>query len=252
MEEMGTRSLAKLMPQDTQAVIMAGGKGARLRPYTLVLPKPMMPVGDQPVIEILIKWLRRWGVKQVFITTGYLGHLITALCGDGKQWGLDIIYTREPQPLGTIGALRLLQDYLTDTFVVMNGDLITDLDLRALVALHRQRKGLVTIAVNQKPIAIDLGVLENENGRLSAFREKPTLTFQVSMGIYCLEPSVLDLIPQNVPFGFDSLMHEMLLRDLPVYLYKHDGLWMDIGRAEDFCRAQESFLREDMSRVLGA
>lgn len=238
--------------KDIQAVIMAGGKGTRLRPYTLVLPKPMMPVGDQPVIEVLIKWLRRWGVKQVFITTGYLGHLITALCGDGKQWGLDIIYSREPEPLGTIGALRLLQDYLTDTFVVLNGDLITDLDLHALVALHQQRKGLVTIAVNRKPVTIDLGVLENENGRLSAFREKPTLNFQVSMGIYCLEPSVLDLIPQNVPFGFDSLMHEMLLRDLPVYLYKHDGLWMDIGRAEDFCSAQESFLREYKSRVLGA
>jgi NDP-mannose synthase len=239
--------------KDIKAVIMAGGKGMRLRPYTLILPKPLLPVGDQPVIEVLLKWLRRWGVKKTFITTGYLEHLISALCGDGSQWDMEIIYSQEPEPLGTIGALRLIEDHLTKTFLVLNGDLITDLDVSALTATHQRHGGLITIGVTQKLVTIDLGVLENyNNGQLTGFREKPTLEFQVSMGIYCMEPEVINLIPKGVPFGFDNLMHEMLARNLPVYLYKHNGLWMDIGRQEDFCRAQEAFLRDYKSRILGA
>jgi NDP-mannose synthase len=239
--------------KDIKAVIMAGGKGTRLRPYTFVLPKPLMPVGDQPIIEISLKWLRRWGVKKVLIATGYLGHLIPALCGDGSQWDMEIIYSQEIEPLGTIGGLRLIQHHLTETFLVLNGDLITDLDLGAFIALHQQQGGLITIAVTQKPITLDLGVLENHNnGRLTGFREKPTLEFQVSMGIYCMEPEILDLIPKGVPFGFDNLMYEMLARNLPVDLYRHNGLWMDIGRQEDFCRVQEAFLRDYKSLILGA
>jgi NDP-mannose synthase len=238
--------------KNIKAVIMAGGKGTRLRPYTLVLPKPLMPVGDQPVIEVLLKWLRRWSVKNVIVTTGYLGHLIKVLCGDGSQWGIELHYSEEPEPLGTIGALRLVQDHLTETFLVLNGDLITDLDVRAFTAFHQQHGGLVSVGVTQKAVNIDLGVLENKNGQLTTFREKPTLDFLVSMGIYCMEPDVLDLIPKGVPFGFDNLMYEMLARTLPVYLYKHGGLWMDIGRQEDFCRAQESFMRDYKARVLGA
>jgi NDP-sugar pyrophosphorylase family protein len=231
--------------KDIKAVIMAGGRGTRLRPYTFVLPKPLMPVGDQPVIEILLKWLRRWGVKKVFITTGYLGHLIPIVCGNGDQWDMEIIYSQETEPLGTIGPLRLIQHHLTETFLVLNGDLIKNLDLGAFSAFHQQHGDFITIAVTQKPVTLDLGVLENHNnGQLTGFREKPTLEFQVSMGIYCMEPGVLDLIPKGVPFGFDNLMYEMLACNLPVHLYRHEGLWMDIGRQEDFCRAQEAFLRD--------
>jgi NDP-mannose synthase len=238
--------------KEVKAVIMAGGKGTRLRPYTLVLPKPLMPVGDQPVIEVLLKWLRRWGVKKALISTGYLGHLIPALCGNGSQWDMDITYSYEPEPLGTIGALRLLQPQLTDTFLVLNGDLITDLDINALVEYHHKQKGLVTVAVTRKSVTVDLGVLESDRGKLITFREKPTLDFEVSMGVYCMEPGVLELIPRGVPFGFDNLMHEMLAQELPVYLYRHDGLWMDIGRQDDFIRAQETFMRDYKSRILGA
>jgi NDP-mannose synthase len=235
------------------AVIQAGGKGTRLRPYTLLLPKPIMPLGDQPVIIVLLKWLRRWGIKRVFITIGYLGQLIRALCGDGSQWGMEITYSEEPEPLGTIGPLQLIQGELTETFLVLNGDLITDMNLGAFKELHEDNRGLVTIAVTPKPIAIDLGVLEsNENNRLTKFREKPTLNFLCSMGIYCMEPSVLGLIPNGVPFGFDDLMHTMLGHDLPVYLYRHDGLWMDLGRKEDFGHAQEAFLKDYKARILGA
>jgi NDP-sugar pyrophosphorylase family protein len=224
-----------------KAVIQAGGQGTRLRPYTLVLPKPLMPVGNLPVIEMLLKWLRRNGVDTVYITLGHLGHLIRAVCKDGNQWGLTITYSEEPEPLGTIGPLNLVKNQLDETFLVLNGDLITDLDMRKFIAFHREQGSMVTVAVTEKTINVDLGVIEQENRRIIGFREKPALRFQVSMGIYCVEPAVLRLIPKGIPFGFDDLMHTMLDQKLPVSIYEHTGLWMDIGREEDFLRAQEAF-----------
>jgi NDP-sugar pyrophosphorylase family protein len=234
-----------------KAVIQAGGKGVRLQPYTFLLPKPLMPVGDLPVIEILLKWLRRWGVRKTYITIGYLGSLIRSLCGDGSQWDLEITYSQEPEPLGTIGPLRLIKEQLTETFFTLNGDLITDLNLHDLKQLHRKNQGLITVAVTDKTIKADLGVLESQNGQMTGFREKPAIKFQASTGIYCMEPEILDLIPDNVPFGFDDLMYAMLDRKLPVYLYKHEGLWLDIGREEDFRTAQNGFLRDYKHLVLG-
>ncbi len=224
-----------------KAVIQAGGMGTRLRPYTLVLPKPLMPIGGVPVIEVLLKWLRRSGIQETYVTTGYLGHLIRALCGDGRQWDLDIRYSEEPEPLGTVGALHLLEEHLDGTFLVLNGDLLTDLDLHAFTGFHKSHGGLLTVGVTSKNINVDLGVLETEGSRVVEFREKPTLHYLVSMGIYCMEPGVLELIPKGVPFGFDNLMHIMLERDLPVHVFRHEGQWMDIGRPEDFQHAQDQF-----------
>lgn len=234
-----------------KAVIQAGGKGTRLRPFTLALPKPLMPVGGLPVIERLLKWLCRNGVREVCVTIGYLGHLIRALCGDGSHWDMKITYSEEPEPLGTVGPLQLIGEQLGETFLMLNGDLISDLKLRDFVAFHRRHGGLLTIAATKKDVKIDLGVIESDDARVTAFREKPTMSFYVSMGIYCMEPTILDLIPKGVPFGFDDLMLEMLEQDLPVCMYKHDGLWMDIGRKEDFLRAQEMFM-ENSKFNLGA
>jgi NDP-mannose synthase len=234
-----------------KAVIQAGGKGTRLRPYTLVLPKPLMPVGDQPVIEMLLKWLRRNGISDACITIGYLGHLIRALCGDGAQWGMNIAYSEEPEPLGTVGPLHLIREQLDESFLMLNGDLVTDLDLRAFQAFHKDHGGLVSVAVFNKDVNIDLGVIDSEQGRIRAFREKPTLRFQVSMGVYCMEPGVLELIPQGVPFGFDDLMYAMLEKDLPVHVFEHDGCWMDIGRPEDFQHAQQMF-EQNQGSILGS
>lgn len=234
-----------------KAVIQAGGKGTRLRPYTLVLPKPLMPVGDHPVIEMLLKWLRRNGVSDAYVTIGYLGHLIRALCGDGAQWDMNITYSEEPEPLGTVGPLHLIREQLDETFLMLNGDLVTDLDLRAFQAFHKDHGGLVSVAVFNKDVNIDLGVIDSEQGRMRAFREKPTMQFQVSMGVYCMEPGVLDLIPKGVPFGFDDLMYAMLERDLPVHVFEHQGCWMDIGRPEDFRHAQEVF-EQNQHAILGS
>jgi mannose-1-phosphate guanylyltransferase len=210
-----------------------------------------MPVGDLPVIEVLLKWLRRWGIKEMYITLGYLGQLIRAFCGDGIKWGIDIVYSEEPEPLGTIGPLNLLKEQLNETFLTLNGDLITNLNLYDLRAYHRQKGGMITVAVTEKRIQADLGVLETNNGRMTRFREKPTVKYYASTGIYCMEPEILSLIPESVPFGFDDLMNEMIERDLPVYVYKHDGLWLDIGREEDFRRAQKNFLKDYKYAVLG-
>jgi NDP-sugar pyrophosphorylase family protein len=222
-----------------KAVIQSGGKGMRLRPYTMILPKPLMPVGSQPVLEFLLKWLRRHGAHEAYITTGHLGHLIRSYFGNGAQWGLRINYTEEKEPLGTVGALSLLRNELDSTFLVLNGDILTDLNLNAFVAAHRRYGAALTVATTQRFVQVDFGVLENEEGWVTQFREKPRLTYLVSTGIYCMETSILDLIPTGVPFGFDDLMHCMLQRAMPVRVFLHNGLWLDIGSIDDFHKAQE-------------
>jgi NDP-mannose synthase len=222
-----------------KAVIQCGGKGTRLRPYTMILPKPLMPVGSRPVLELLLKWLRRNDAREVYITTGYLGHLIRSFCGDGHQWDTRITYTEESEPLGTIGPLSLLRDELDEPFLVLNGDVLTDLSLGAFAAYHQQHGGLVTVATTTRKSKMDFGIIEQGDGRITQFREKPVYSHLVSMGIYCMQPKVLDYIPQGVPFGFDDLILCLLSRGLPAFTFGHNGMWMDIGRVEDFQSAQE-------------
>jgi len=222
----------------------------------MVLPKPLMPVGEQPVIELLLKWLRRNGISEVFITTGHLGHLIKALCGNGNGWDMDIRYSEETEPLGTVGALNLVSEFLDDTFLVLNGDLITDLNLRAFQQFHRKHGGPLSVATTCKPVHVDMGVIQQEGDRIVDFQEKPTLNYRVNMGVYCMEPSVLEWIPNGMPFGFDHLMHQMLDGGQLVHAYHHEGRWLDIGRPEDFARAQELVGELDdpspLSVVMGA
>jgi NDP-sugar pyrophosphorylase family protein len=222
-----------------KVVIQCGGMGTRLRPYTMVLPKPLMPVGTKPVLELLLRWLRRNDVQQVYITTGYLGHIIKSFCADGQQWDMQISYTEERDPLGTIGPLSLLRDELDETFMVINGDVLTDLSIKAFADYHRERDGLVTVASAKRRTKMDFGVIEQTSGRIVGFKEKPMLTNLISMGIYCIEPEVLNYIPTGIPFGFDDLILCMLGRNLPVYSFVHDGLWLDIGIVADFQRAQD-------------
>jgi NDP-sugar pyrophosphorylase family protein len=222
-----------------KAVIQCGGKGMRLRPHTSILPKPLMPIGARPVLELLLKWLRRSGIKDVFITTGYLGHLIRSVCGDGSQWNMQITYTQEIEPLGTIGPLSLLREQLDAPFLVLNGDVLTDLNLNQLVNCHRRHHGTLTIATATRLTKMDFGVIDETDGRVIGFREKPELSHLVSMGVYCMDPAVLERIPSGVPFGFDDLMFQMLEEEISVNVFKHNGMWLDIGRVEDFHKAQE-------------
>jgi mannose-1-phosphate guanylyltransferase len=198
-----------------------------------------MPIGARPVLELVLKWLRRNGIKDVFITTGYLGHLIRSVCGDGNQWNMRIIYTQELEPLGTIGPLSLVREELNEPFLVLNGDVLTDLNLNHFVSSHRQHQATVTIATATRVTKMEFGVIDEIEGRVTAFREKPELPSLVSMGIYCMDPAVFERIPSGVPFGFDDLMFQMLDQEAAVHVFKHNGLWLDIGRVEDFLKAQD-------------
>lgn len=223
-----------------KALIQAGGKGTRLKPYTLILPKPMMPVGEYPVIELLLRWVRRNGLDEVMVTTGYLGHLLRLLCGDGSRWDMHIAYTEEKEPLGMLGALQLVRDWIDQPFLVLNGDLITDLDLRAFMRFHRDHSEALTIAVKETRVPVNMGVFEfAQDGTVTDFREKPTLTYSANMGVYCMDPTILELIPRGVPFGFDDLMYRMLDEGRAARVFQHHGEFMDIGRPEDFAQAQE-------------
>ena len=222
-----------------KVVIQCGGRGTRLRPYTMVLPKPLMPVGSKPVLELLLRWVRRNGVQEMYITTGYLGHIIRSFCGDGRQWDMQIRYTEEKEPLGTIGPLSLLRDELDSTFIVINGDVLTDLSLNAFSKFHHTCGSTVTVATTVRKTKMDFGVIEQSDGRIRNFSEKPTLSNLMSMGVYCMEPDIFEYIPKGVPFGFDDLILCMLANGVPAYAFMHNGLWLDIGRVEDFQRAQE-------------
>jgi NDP-sugar pyrophosphorylase family protein len=222
-----------------KVVIQAGGKGMRLRPYTNVLPKPLLPVGSKPLLDRLLRWVRRNGSRDVYITTGHLGHLIRAFCGDGHDWDLRIRYSEEREALGTIGALSLLGDELDEPFLVINGDVLTDLNIGAFMRSHRASCAALTVATIQRCIRMEFGVIEVEKDRIVHFREKPCLSHLVNMGIYCMEPAILGHIPRGIPFGFDDLVLRMLEVEAAVNTFLHNGFWLDVGRIEDFQKAQD-------------
>ena len=224
-----------------QAIILAGGKGRRLLPYTTVLPKPLMPIGDYPILEVILRQLRHAGFKKVTISTGYLHELIHAYIDSNKSLGLKISYAHEAEPLGTIGPLRIIRN-LDDTFLVMNGDILTDIDYKALIGAHRKKNAIATVATFQRDTHIDFGVLEKNNeDRIIAFREKPTYHFDVSMGVYVFSKKILEFVPEGVPFGFDQLMYALTEAKAPVFSYPHNGYWLDIGRPDDYARSIEEF-----------
>lgn len=227
-----------------RAIILAGGKGTRLHPYSLLLPKPLMPIVDFPILEIGLRQLHHYGFTDITIAVGHLANLIMAFFGDGSKFGLKITYAIEDVPRGTIGPLASIEELKSEKrpFLLMNGDTLTDMDFGELARSHAESGALVSIATYTKCVKIDLGVLElNDDGRLTGFREKPVLPFGVSMGIYVMSPPVLEHIPSDRPFGFDDLMHLCLKKNLVVRGHRHDGIWLDIGRPDDYRSAIETF-----------
>jgi NDP-mannose synthase len=224
-----------------KAVILAGGKGARLAPYTAVLPKPLMPVGDRPILEIILGQLRHYGITDVVVAVGYLAELIEAYFGDGRRFGVNITYSREEKPLGTAGPIALI-DGLDEPFLVMNGDLLTTLDYRRLLDHHRREGSICTIASYRRQVQVTLGVMQvDSNCRLLDYIEKPTYDYRVSMGAYVFEPGVLDYIAPGQHLDFPDLIKRLLRDGRHVAGYPFEGYWLDIGRHEDYAKAIEEF-----------
>ena len=228
-----------------QAIIMAGGKGTRLRPYTYVLPKPLVPVGERPILELLLRQLAQNDVTRITIVGGYKAEILMAVIGDGRRLGVDITYYIEESPLGTMGALSFL-DTLDDDFLVMNGDICTDLNFHDLLVAHTQSGCALTVGSYLRKEQMELGILELDasRSRIVAFKEKPVQEVFVSMGIYGLKRRTLTFIPRGEFFGFDSLMHSLLAADEPINSYLFSGRWHDIGRPDDYALVQDAFERE--------
>lgn len=226
----------------TRVVILAGGKGRRLAPYTTVIPKPLMPLGDRPILDVVLRQLKRYDLTDVTIAVGHLADLIVAYCGDGSRYGIRIRYTeRETTPLGTAGPLSLIPG-LDSTFLVMNGDLLTTLDFGRLLAFHREQEACATISVCERDAQISHGVIEIDSAqRVSAYVEKPTFHYHVSMGIYVFEPAVLAQIPTGSPFDVPDLVRGLLGDGRRVAAYRFGGYWQDIGRMDDYQKAVEDF-----------
>jgi NDP-sugar pyrophosphorylase family protein len=220
-----------------RAVILAGGLGMRLRPYTTILPKPLVPVGERPILEIILRQLAAAGVGQVDLCVSHLGELIQVYFSQATKLpeALDLRFHWEDEPLGTAGALRIVPD-LEGTFIAMNGDVLTTLDYRALVDFHREREAMLTVAMHAQRVDIDLGVIDSDGDLITGYREKPTLHYDVSMGIYVYEAAALRYLPDG-PCPFPDLVLRLLEAGERVAAYRSDVEWYDIGTFDEYERA---------------
>ncbi|MFA6003057.1 MAG: sugar phosphate nucleotidyltransferase [Elusimicrobiota bacterium] len=224
-----------------QAVILAGGKGTRLRPFTTSLPKPLVPVGDFPIIEIVLRQLRHHGFREVIISTGHLAELIEAYCGDGKRWGLRIRYVREDKPLSTAGALRLIRG-LSPDFLTINGDVLTTLDFHKLYAHHRKSHAAATVAVCERKTTVDFGTIRLDDAdHIQAYIEKPSYRYLVSMGVNVFSRRALGHIRPGEALGIPELISRLQGAGHSVMGFRNQAQWLDIGRPEDYQAAQDIF-----------
>ncbi len=231
-----------------KAVLLAGGKGTRLRPYTQVFPKPLMPLGledadPMPIIEVVLRQLARRGFRDVTIITGYLTEYIETFCGDGRKFGNRLEYRRETVPLGTAGGLTLVERP-TEPVLVINGDILTTLDYAAMYAFHRERDAAATIAAYPREVKVDFGVLEfgDDPHVLTGYREKPSFSFQVSMGVYILDPVAWDYLTPGAVLQMPDLLEAMRHDGRPVHCFRQPCYWLDIGRHDDYATANEIFV----------
>jgi len=226
-----------------QALILAGGKGTRLRPYTTVLPKPLMPVGDYPILEIILQQLKSAGINEVILAVGYMSQLFQAFFNDGSRYGLKINYSFEDHALGTAGPIALAINQLKDDFLVMNGDLLTTLNYRNLFSFHNKMKPAATIGLYQRQVKIDFGVIETDkNNKLVHYREKPVYNFDVSMGVNVMNKKIVSqyLVPGEY-LDIPDLMIKLHNDGHLVYCYSEPCYWLDIGRIDDYKVATEIF-----------
>jgi NDP-sugar pyrophosphorylase family protein len=227
-----------------RAVILAGGLGTRLRPYTTILPKPLVPVGDRPILEHILRRLHSCGVREVDLCVGHLGELIQVYFSQthALPTNLELRWHWEDEPLGTAGALRIVPG-LSGTFIVMNGDVLTTLDYRELLAFHERTDAALTVATHAKRVDVDLGVIETDGERITGFREKPQLDYEASMGIYVYGDRALTHLPAEGPCQFPELVQRLLDNGETVAAFRSSAEWFDIGTVGEHHRAVEAFER---------
>ena len=220
-----------------RAIILAGGKGTRLKPYSITLPKPLVPIGEKPILEYIILQLKKSGFDHITITINHFADIIKAFFGDGSKWNLKIDYSLEEKPLHTMGPLTLIKD-LPKNFLVMNGDVLTDLDFNQFYKNHVKRGSGFTIGAYNRYDKVEYGVLhKNDKSELIGFEEKPLNQYLVSMGVYMMNKKTLKYIPENKFFGFDSLMSTLIKKEELPFINEFDGYWLDIGRPDDYEKA---------------
>jgi len=232
-----------------RAVILAGGKGTRLRPYTVVLPKPLMPIGEYPILEIIIRQLVQAGFDHITLAVNHQAEIIKAFFSSGQRWGIKIDYSLESQPLGTMGPLKLIKD-LPENFLVMNGDILCDLNYAEFYDAHLLSNATFTISSHVREQLVDYGVIDVKNNLLQGLREKPKIQYEVSMGIYMVSRRALEYVKPNMNYGFDSLMHDHINDNQLVAVRKFTGYWLDIGRPDDYAAAIDIF-EQHKPRFLG-
>lgn len=224
------------------AVILAGGQGTRLHPYTMVLPKPLVPVGDLPVLEIIIRQLKFHKINRILLCVGYLAPLIEGYFGNGEKFGIRIEYYHEDKPLGTAGPIAQIEPLLEDFFVI-NGDLLTTLNFSEMLQFHKQHNFVSTIGAVKKSVKIELGVLEaNSKGCLMDYKEKPQLQYLASMGVYVFSPEIFSVLQPGVHLDLPQLMTQLSQNGSQVMVYSADCEWLDIGRHDDLKLATETFI----------
>lgn len=226
---------------EKRAVILAGGRGTRLRPYTVVLPKPLMPIGDYPILEVIIRQLKKHKFTRITMAVNHQAEIIKAFFGDGSKWDIKIDYSLEKKALSTMAPLKLIDD-LPDDFLVMNGDILTDLDFGTFYKKHLEDNNIFTISSYQREVKSEFGVLAVDSlNTLTGFREKPISIYDVSMGIYMVSKKAVEYIPTDTFYGFDHLMLDLMKNNEKPKVQKFDGYWLDIGRPDDYAQAIEEF-----------
>ncbi|HPN88764.1 MAG TPA: sugar phosphate nucleotidyltransferase [Candidatus Omnitrophota bacterium] len=224
-----------------QAIILAGGKGSRLRPYTTVLPKPLVPIGGMPIIEVIIRQLKFFGINNIVIAVGYLAELIETYLGNGKRWGVSISYVKEEKPLGTAGAIKLVKN-LSDDFIVINGDTLTNMDFRSFIHFHKKSQAIATLGIKERILKTDFGVIESQkDGSFVNYIEKPDHRSDVSLGVNVFNKQVQSFIKKNEPMNMPELFLKMRSLGKRIVCFKTDKMWLDLGRFEDLELAQEIF-----------
>lgn len=224
-----------------KAVILAGGKGTRLYPYTKVLPKPLMPIGDMPILEVILRQIKLAGINDVVLTVGHLSELLRTFFQDGSRLGLNISYNYEDSPLGTAGPIAFVPN-LEESFLVMNGDVLSTLPLGELIQFHKSQNAIATIATHHRRVKVDLGVIQwDGDARVTGYIEKPTYDYSVSMGIYVFDPKVLTYIPKGEYYDFPDLVKKLIGVGEKVIGYRFDGYWQDLGRPDDYESAAQDF-----------